>query len=54
MCVEPICSRRDLFVQHVERLQDFANKGIHSEIRREGARKALLHTVFPLDGSLPP
>ncbi len=47
--VELIASGLDLFAQHVEKLQDLANKGIHSEIQREGARRALLRTVFLLD-----
>jgi len=47
--VELISSSLDLFAEHVEKLQDLANKGIHSEIQREGARRALLRTVFLLD-----
>jgi hypothetical protein len=47
--VELIASSLDLFAAHVEKLQDLANKGIHSEIQREGARRALLRTVFILD-----
>jgi hypothetical protein len=47
--VKLITSSLDLFAQHVEKLQDLANKGIHSEIQREGARRALLRTVFILD-----
>lgn len=47
--VELISSGLDLFAQHVEKLQNLANKGIHSEIQREGARRALLRTVFLLD-----
>ena len=47
--VELISSGLDLFAHHVEKLQDLANKGIHSEIQREGARRALLRTVFLLD-----
>ena len=47
--VELIASGLDLFAAHVEKLQDLANKGIHSEIQREGARRALLRTVFILD-----
>jgi hypothetical protein len=46
--VELIASGLDLFAAHVEKLQDLANKGIHSEIQREGARRALLRTVFIL------
>ncbi len=47
--VELIASGLDLFAAHVEKLQNLANKGIHSEIQREGARRALLRTVFILD-----
>lgn len=47
--VELIASGLDLFAEHVEKLQDLANKGIHAEIQREGARRALLRTVFILD-----
>jgi hypothetical protein len=47
--VELIASGLDLFAAHVEKLQDLANKGIHSEIQREGARRTLLRTVFILD-----
>lgn len=47
--VELIASALDLFAAHVEKLQDLANKGVHSEIQREGARRALLRTVFILD-----
>jgi len=47
--VELVASSLDLLAQHVEKLQDLANKGIHSEIQREGARRALLRTVLLLD-----
>jgi hypothetical protein len=47
--VELIVSGLDLFAAHVEKLQNLANKGIHSEIQREGARRTLLRTVFILD-----
>lgn len=47
--VELIASGLDLFAAHVEKLQDLANKGVHSEIQCEGARRALLRTVFILD-----
>ena len=47
--VELIASSLDLFAEHVEKLQDLANKGIHAEIQREGARRALVRTVFILD-----
>jgi hypothetical protein len=47
--LELIASGLDLFAAHVEKLQELANKGIHSEIQREGARRALLRTVFILD-----
>ncbi len=47
--VEVIASGLDLFAQHVEKLQDLANKGVHAEIQREGARRALLRTVFLFD-----
>jgi hypothetical protein len=47
--IELIASGLNLFAAHVEKLQNLANKGIHSEIQREGARRALLRTVFILD-----
>ena len=47
--MELIASSLDLFAEHVEKLQALANKGVHAEIQREGARRALLRTVFILD-----
>ncbi|HOF49887.1 MAG TPA: hypothetical protein PLI29_16825 [Verrucomicrobiota bacterium] len=47
--IELIAGSLELFAQHVEKLQNLANKGIHAEIQRGGARKCLLRTVLLLD-----
>jgi hypothetical protein len=47
--VELIASSLDVFAEHVEKLQSLASKGVHVDIQREGARRALLRTVFILD-----
>ena len=47
--IDLISSNLGLFAQHVEKLQDLASKGVHSNLQRDGARRCLLRTVFLLD-----
>ena len=47
--LEVIASSMELFAKHVEKLQDLANKGVHSDVQREGARRCMLRTVLLLD-----
>jgi hypothetical protein len=47
--IELIASGLKLLAEHVEKIQDMASKGVHSEIHREAARRTLLRTVLLLD-----
>lgn len=47
--IDVICSSLELLEEHLKKLDQLANQGIHAEVTKEGTRRCLLRTVMLLD-----